>query len=73
LADIVAEGIDAGIQLGGTVAKDMAAVRIGPDISMAAVAAPSYLAARSKPERTEDLTAYSCINLRLPAHGGLYV
>ena len=72
MADIVAEGIDAGIQLGGTVAKDMAAVRIGPDISTAAVAAPSYLAARPKPERPEDLTAYTCINLRLPTQGGLY-
>jgi DNA-binding transcriptional LysR family regulator len=72
LTDIVAERIDAGIRLGGTVAKDMTSVRIGPDMSMAAVAAPSYFAARPKPERPEDLTAHSCINLRLPTHGGLY-
>ena len=72
LTDIVAEGIDAGIRLGGTVAKDMAAVRIAPDMRMAAVAAPSYLAGRLGPERPEDLTDHSCINLRLPTLGGLY-
>ena len=72
LTDIVAERIDAGIRLGGTLARDMTAVRIGPDLRMAAVAAPSYFAARSKPERPDDLTAHTCINLRLPTHGGLY-
>lgn len=72
LTDIVAEGIDAGIRLGGTVAKDMAAVRIAPDMRMAAVAAPSYLAGRPGPQRPEDLTDHSCINLRLPTLGGLY-
>ncbi|MBB5764775.1 LysR family transcriptional regulator [Methylorubrum rhodesianum] len=72
LTDIVAERIDAGIRLGGTVAKDMTAVRIGPDLRMAAVAAPAYFAARPKPERPDDLTGHTCINLRLPTHGGLY-
>jgi len=36
LTDIVAERIDAGIRLGGTLARDMTAVRIGPDLRMAA-------------------------------------
>lgn len=72
LTDIVADGIDAGIRLGGTVAKDMAAVRIAPDMRMAAVAAPSYLADRPVPRRPEDLTDHICINLRLPTLGGLY-
>ena len=72
LTDIVAERFDAGVRWGGIVAKDMTAVRIGPDMRMAAVAAPSYFARRAMPQRPEDLTAHACINLRLPTHGGLY-
>ncbi|QGY01901.1 LysR family transcriptional regulator [Methylobacterium mesophilicum SR1.6/6] len=72
LTDIVAERFDAGVRWGGIVAKDMTAVRIGPDMRMAAVAAPSYFAGRARPRRPEDLTAHACINLRLPTHGGLY-
>src|SRR5438876_8786125 len=44
LTDIVTERYDAGIRLGEQVAKDMIAVRIGPDMRMAVVGAPSYLA-----------------------------
>src|SRR5579871_6538231 len=31
LTDIIAEGFDAGVRIGGLIAKDMVAVRIGPD------------------------------------------
>jgi DNA-binding transcriptional LysR family regulator len=72
LTDIVAERYDAGVRLGEQVAKDMIAVRIGPDIWMAVVAAPSYFAKHSRPKRPQDLTAYNCINLRLPTYGGVY-
>lgn len=70
--DIVSERFDAGIRLGETVAQDMVAVRIGPDMRMAAVAAPAYLAARERPRSPRDLAAHACINLRFPTHGGLY-
>ncbi len=50
----------------------MIAVRIGPDMRMAVVGAPSYLAKRSAPKKPQELTDHSCINLRLPTHGGLY-
>ena len=70
LTDIVAERFDAGVRPGETVAKDMIAVRIGPDTRMAVVGAPSYLAKRPRPETPQDLTAHACINLRLPTHGG---
>src|SRR5512145_986115 len=43
------------------------------DIRMAVVGAPSYFAKRSPPKKPRDLTAHSCINLRLPTYGGLYV
>src|SRR5437762_10374990 len=72
LTNIVAERYDAGVRSGEQVAKDMNAVRIGPDMRMAVVGAPSYFAKRSAPKKPQDLTDHSCINLRLPTHGGLY-
>lgn len=72
LTDIVAERYDAGIRLGEQVAKDMIAVRIGPDWRMAVVATPGYFATRPPPETPHDLTAHNCINLRLISYGGFY-
>jgi len=73
LTDIVAQGYDAGVRLGEQVAKDMVAVRIGPDIRMAVVASPSYLRKHTVPQSPHDLTAHKCINVRLPTYGGLFV
>ncbi|MGO8908817.1 MAG: LysR family transcriptional regulator [Bradyrhizobium sp.] len=72
LTDIVAERYDAGVRLGEQVAKDMVAVRIGPDFCMAVVGAPSYFEKRPKPKKPQDLTALDCINIRLPTYGGVY-
>ena len=72
LTDIVAERYDAGVRLGEQVAKDMIAVRIGPDMRMAVVGAPSYFERRPQPKTPQDLIGHNCINLRLPTHGGLY-
>jgi DNA-binding transcriptional LysR family regulator len=72
LTDIVTERFDAGIRLGESIAKDMIAVRIGPELRMAAVAAPSYLAARGVPATPHELAAHDCINLRFLTRGGLY-
>jgi DNA-binding transcriptional LysR family regulator len=72
LTDIVAERYDAGIRLGEQVARDMIAVRIGPDFRWAVVGAPSYFARRPRPKRPQDLTAHDCVNLRLPTYGGLF-
>jgi DNA-binding transcriptional LysR family regulator len=72
LTDIVAQRYDVGVRLGEQVAKDMIAVRIGPDMRMAVVGAPSYFAKRSRPKKPQDLTDHKCINLRLPTYGGLY-
>ena len=72
LTDLVAERFDAGIRTGEMVAKDMVAVRIGPDLRSAVVGSQSYFASRPKPKAPPDLTAHNCINLRLPTHGGLY-
>ena len=73
LTDIVAERYDAGVRLGEQVARDMIAVRIGPDMRMAVVGSPAYFAARQQPRTPQDLTVHDCINIRLPTYGGLYV
>jgi len=72
LTDIVAQRYDAGVRSGEQVAKDMIAVRIAPDMSMAVVGAPSYFKRRPKPTAPQDLIDHNCINLRLPTHGSLY-
>jgi DNA-binding transcriptional LysR family regulator len=72
LTDIAAGRYDAGVRLGEQVAKDMVAVRIGPEMRMAVVGAPSYFETRSRPKSPRDLTEHRCINLRLPTLGGLY-
>ena len=72
LTDIVAQRYDAGVRSGEQVAKDMIAVRIGPDMRMAVVGAPSYFTGRSEPKKPQDLMGHNCINLRLPTHGGVY-
>src|SRR5580692_8866669 len=72
LTDIVAERYDAGVRTGEMVAKDMVAVRIGPDMRSAVIGAPSYFAKRPRPRTPQDLTTHACINLRLPTYGGLY-
>ena len=72
LTDIVTERYDAGVRSGEQVAKDMIAVRIGPDIRMAVVGAPSYFRSRPEPKKPQELLGHNCINLRLPTHGNLY-
>ena len=69
LTDIVAQQYDAGVRSGEQVAKDMIAVRIGPDMRMAVVGTLAYFKSRSEPKTPQDLIGHNCINLRLPTHG----
>lgn len=71
LADVVADRFDAGVRLGGDIAKDMIAARIGPDIPMAIVGAPDYFRRHPAPEDPGDLVDHRAINLRLPTSGVL--
>ncbi|MFV3371751.1 LysR substrate-binding domain-containing protein [Pseudomonas sp. NY15435] len=71
LTDIAAERFDAGVRLGDQVAKDMIAVRIAPDLCMAVVASPAYLARKGRPHDVPALASHDCLNLRLPTYGGL--
>jgi DNA-binding transcriptional LysR family regulator len=72
LVDIVAENFDAGVRLGEQVARDMIALRIGPDMRMAVVGSPAYFERRPKPQTPQDLTDHNCINMRLPTYGTLF-
>ncbi|MGP6487585.1 LysR family transcriptional regulator [Duffyella gerundensis] len=72
LTDIVNDRFDAGVRLGDQIARDMVAVRIGPDWRMVVVGAPDYYAVQGKPETPTDLHQHRCINMRLPTHGGVY-
>jgi DNA-binding transcriptional LysR family regulator len=70
--NIVERQFDAGVRLGEAVARDMVAVRFGPDVSYSVVASPEYLERRSPPSIPQELPDHNCINLRLPTSGGLY-
>jgi len=70
--DIIADRFDAGIRLGEKLQNDMIALSVGPELRMAVVASPSYLAGHSVPASPQDLTQHRCINYRLMAAGNLY-
>jgi DNA-binding transcriptional LysR family regulator len=72
LIDIAAERFDAGVRLGEQVAKDMVFVRIGPDVRFAVVGTKAYFDKHGAPKTPQDLVSHTCINLRLPTHGGLW-
>lgn len=70
--DIVAERYDMGVRMGDDLARDMVGVRISPDMRVAIVGSPAYLAQRAAPLKPQDLAEHACINLRLKSHADLY-
>ncbi|WP_269792791.1 LysR family transcriptional regulator [Stenotrophomonas sp. Iso1] len=64
MVDVVAEGFDAGIRLGESLAAGMIAVPLGPPLRLAVVAAPAYLQQRGVPARPEDLVNHACLRHR---------
>lgn len=64
VADIVAGGFDVAIRIGEVIARDMIAVRLGPELRQIAVASPAYLAAHGRPEHPHDLVHHRCIRWR---------
>ncbi|NRP72041.1 HTH-type transcriptional regulator PgrR [Ensifer psoraleae] len=69
--DIVEEGYDAGIRLGESLEADMIAVRVGPDLTSAVVAAPSYFERHGRPAHPRELAGHRCIRRRF-SNGTLY-
>lgn len=64
LVDMVAEGFDAGVRFGETIAKDMIAIPLGPRQRTAIVASPDYFERHPKPTTPEQLRSLPCIRLR---------
>jgi DNA-binding transcriptional LysR family regulator len=62
LVDIVADGYDAGIQLGEVIDRDMIAVPVSGDIRLVVVGAPEYFSRRRRPAHPRDLVQHECIN-----------
>jgi len=69
LTDIVTEQYDAGVRLGEQIARDMIALRIGPDLRRVVVGCPAYslnTASRSN-RKTSRITAVATSACRPPA------
>jgi len=64
--DLVANELDAGIQLGEFIQKDMVTTRVTKELRLAAVGSPAYFASRGTPRSPADLQDHRCISLRLP-------
>ncbi|WP_449467887.1 LysR family transcriptional regulator [Stenotrophomonas humi] len=64
MVDVVAEGFDAGVRLGESLATGMIAVPLGPPLRLAVVAAPAYLQQHGVPARPEDLVNHACLRHR---------
>jgi DNA-binding transcriptional LysR family regulator len=64
--DIVKEGFDAGVRLGGTIPRDMIAIPLGGQARCIAVASPRYLARHKRLQTPDDLKSHECIRVRLP-------
>src|SRR5271168_3247834 len=64
LVDLAAEGFDAGVRLGQSIAADMVAVRLTPPFPFVVVGSPEYLRRRGRPERIDDLRQHACIRMR---------
>jgi DNA-binding transcriptional LysR family regulator len=72
IANIVAEGFDAGVRLGEMIAEDMVAIRLTPAFKAIIVASPRYLSEHGRPKSIADLKDHNCIAYRQIKAGGLY-
>lgn len=72
VVDIVREGFDVGIRLGESIDREMIALRVSDDESMAVVGSPAYFATRKKPRHPRELAAHDCINYRHAAGEPVY-
>lgn len=62
--DIVADGFDAGVQIGEYVQRDMIATRVSDDLRLAVVGSPAYFQTRSIPRTPRDLKEHTCLAFR---------
>ncbi|MDQ2187268.1 LysR family transcriptional regulator [Alcaligenaceae bacterium A4P071] len=69
LANIIADGCDARIRLGRSLAEHVVAAPISPALAMVVVGAPAYLQRHGIPKTPADLHAHNCINYRFAKSG----
>ena len=62
--DVVAGEFDAGIQIGEFIQRDMIAVRVSPDLRLAAIASPDYFKSKKIPRTPDQLRDHACIGFR---------
>lgn len=72
LADVVADGFDAGIRFGESLENDMIAVPVSGPARMTVVGSPDYFARHPPPLTPYDLKNHACIRFRLPSRRSLY-
>lgn len=72
LSNIIADGCDAGIRLGRSLADHVVAVPVTPALSMAVVGSPAYFKRYGTPRTPADLIGHNCINYRYSGSGALH-
>lgn len=72
LSNIVAEGCDAGIRFGESLAEHMMAVPITPRLEMAVVGSPAYFARHPQPATPSDLAQHNCVRYRQTTSGSIF-
>lgn len=72
LSNIVADGCDAGIRLGESLAEHMVAVPITPMLRMAVVGSPDYFKRHGKPQTPTELVQHNCVRFRHVGSGAIF-
>ena len=70
--DIVEQGFDAGVRIGESVSRDMAAIPLGGPITIAVVASPDYLRRCPAPRHPHELVDHNCVRFRFAGTGAIY-
>ena len=71
MSNIIADGVDAGIRRGESVAEHMVAVPISQPIRYAVVGSPAYFEKHPAPQHPENLTQHHCVRYRLASSAAL--
>ncbi|WP_321800487.1 LysR family transcriptional regulator [Caballeronia sp. J97] len=72
LSNIIAEGCDAGIRMGESLAAHVVAVPISPMLEMAVVASPQYFERHGVPATPADLATHDCVAYRHTSSGAIF-
>ncbi|MBV1843109.1 LysR family transcriptional regulator [Photobacterium ganghwense] len=72
LANIIADGCDAGIRLGESLAEHVVAIPITPMLEMAVVGSPQYFETYGTPAKPSDLVNHNCLGFRNSTSHSLY-